>query len=172
MAFSEATQATLLLTARLAGSRQGGPRPLTATEWGRFAAWLKECSLAPDNLLGEQVSEILRDWVDERVSRERIGALLDRGPALALAADKWQAAGLWVVTRSDTDYPAKLKQRLGRTSPAVLFGAGNRTLLSDGGAGGRGLEERVRRRSALRTFGGTSCRGTGAHADLGRGSRN
>ena len=133
MAFSEATQATLLLTARLAGSRQGGPRPLTATEWGRFAAWLKECSLAPDNLLGEQVSEILRDWVDERVSRERIGALLDRGPALALAADKWQAAGLWVVTRSDTDYPAKLKQRLGRTSPAVLFGAGNRTLLSDGG---------------------------------------
>ena len=133
MAFSENAQAVLLLTARLAGSRRDGPHPLTAAEWGRFAAWLKNCSLAPDNLLGERVSEILREWVDDDVTRDRIGALLDRGPALALAADKWQAAGLWVVTRSDPDYPAKLKRRLGRTSPAVLFGAGNRTLLSAGG---------------------------------------
>ncbi len=63
----------------------------------------------------------------------RLQALLNRGAALGFALEKWQRAGLWVLTRSDTAYPKLLKQRLGRTTPAVLFGCGNKDLLNGNG---------------------------------------
>ena len=31
---------------------------------------------------------------------------------MGLALEKWQRAGLWVMTRSDADYPVRLKKRL------------------------------------------------------------
>ncbi|MFC6443376.1 DNA-processing protein DprA [Paenalcaligenes hermetiae] len=47
--------------------------------------------------------------------------------------EKWQRAGLWVITRSDPEYPRRLKQRLRTASPPVLFGCGNKALLNAGG---------------------------------------
>ena len=60
-------------------------------------------------------------------------ALLSRSPALALALEKWQRAGLWVITRSDPDYPARLKKQLKNNSSPLFFGCGNRQLLNQGG---------------------------------------
>ena len=48
---------------------------------------------------------------------------------LGLALEKWNRAGLWVMTRSDIDYPGRLKQRLRTDSPPILFGCGDRKLL-------------------------------------------
>jgi predicted Rossmann fold nucleotide-binding protein DprA/Smf involved in DNA uptake len=79
------------------------------------------------------LAELLNGWSDDLVTRERIEILMDRGSALALAMEKWLRAGLWVMTRSDPDYPARFKQRLRTDSPAVLFGCGNRALLNSGG---------------------------------------
>ena len=133
MTVSENTQAILLLTARFPKSRHEAVKPLTASEWGRFAAWMNERALIPESLLSSRPAELLKDWSDNQVTCSRIEALLNRGPALALAMNRWLGAGLWVITRSDPDYPASLKRKLGKTSPAVLFGCGNRTLLSGGG---------------------------------------
>ncbi|MBL6986308.1 MAG: DNA-protecting protein DprA [Methylobacter sp.] len=63
----------------------------------------------------------------------RIEDLLGRGHALALAMEKWQRAGIWVLTRSDEDYPRRLKQRLRNDAPPFLFGVGNSRLLNNGG---------------------------------------
>ena len=52
---------------------------------------------------------------------------------MALAIEKWLRAGLWVLTRSDEDYPERLKKHLKFTSPAIIFGCGNRQLLNQGG---------------------------------------
>ena len=60
----------------------------------------------------------------------RIQALLNRGAALGFALEKWERAGLWVLTRADMKYPNLLKQRLGTRAPAVLFGCGNKDLLN------------------------------------------
>ena len=59
--------------------------------------------------------------------------LLGRGGALGLALERWQRAGLWVMTRSDPEYPRRLKERLGQESPPVLYGCGDKTLLNHGG---------------------------------------
>ncbi|PLY39131.1 DNA-processing protein DprA [Pectobacterium carotovorum] len=133
MNLSPTAQATLLLTCYFSKVSVDDPKPLTNTEWGRFALWLKEKSLSPADLLMPDPTAQLSGWHDSRVSVARIVQLLGRGHSLALAIEKWQRAGLWVVTRSDYDYPKRLKQRLKSDSPPVLFGCGNRTLLNSSG---------------------------------------
>ncbi|WP_419590346.1 hypothetical protein, partial [Thiolapillus sp.] len=120
MSVSPNTQAILLLTAHFAKARKDAVKPLTPKEWGRFALWLKEKSLTPEQLMNGRLGELLNGWSDKTVTLERIEGLMDRGSALALAMEKWLRAGLWVMTRSDPDYPIRLKQRLRTDSPAVL----------------------------------------------------
>lgn len=130
---SPMAQATLLLTSYFSKASSETAKPLTNVEWGRFALWLKEKSTTPADLLVTDPKTLLKDWHDSRISSERIIELLNRGHSLALALEKWQRAGLWVITRSDPEYPRRLKQRLKTDSPPVLFGCGNKALLNAGG---------------------------------------
>lgn len=130
---SPTAQATLLLTSYFSKASRESAKPLTNSEWGRFALWLKEKSTTPADLLVTDPKALLQGWHDARISAERIIELLNRGHSLALAMEKWQRAGLWVVTRSDPEYPKRLKQRLKTDSPPVLFGCGNKALLNAGG---------------------------------------
>lgn len=130
---SPTAQATLLLTSYFSKASSESVKPLTNVEWGRFAMWLKEKSTTPADLLVSDPKTLLNGWHDARISAERIIDLLNRGHSLALAMEKWQRAGLWVVTRSDPEYPRRLKQRLKTDSPPVLFGSGNKALLNAGG---------------------------------------
>ncbi len=130
---SPTAQATLLLTSYFSKSSSENAKPLTNAEWGRFALWLKEKSATPADLLVADPKDLLQGWHDSRISAERIIELLNRGHSLALAMEKWQRSGLWVVTRSDPEYPKRLKQRLKTDSPPVLFGCGNKSLLNVGG---------------------------------------
>lgn len=133
MSVTPQTQAVLLLTAYFSKPEKGAPRPLTPKEWGRFALWLKDRSLSPENLISEDIKSLLNGWSDKAITEERIEYLMGRGSALALAMEKWMRAGLWVLTRSDVDYPSRLKQKLRTDSPAILFGCGNSKLLNQGG---------------------------------------
>lgn len=130
---SQTAQATLLLTSYFSKAGSGDAKPLTNAEWGRFAWWLKERSITPADLLTADPAVLLGGWHDPRIGAERIINLLNRGHSLALAMEKWQRAGLWVVTRADPEYPRRLKQRLKTDSPPVLFGCGNKLLLNAGG---------------------------------------
>lgn len=130
MSVSPDTQAILLLNAHFSKAKIESVKPLTPTEWGRFAVWLKEKSLRPEQLMTGRISEHLKGWADKKITQDRIERLMDRGSALALAMEKWQRTGLWVITRSDPDYPKQLKQRLRAGSPAILFGCGNKALLN------------------------------------------
>lgn len=134
MSISEQSQAVLLLTAWFSKPGKGEPKPLTPKEWGRFALWLKEQGLSPEVLLrASDVTATLSGWSDKTVGAQRIHSLLERAGALGIALEKWQRAGLWVMTRSDPDYPTRLKRRLRTDAPPVLFGSGNRQLLDQGG---------------------------------------
>ncbi|GBE10346.1 hypothetical protein BMS3Abin12_00910 [bacterium BMS3Abin12] len=133
MLISPNTQAILLLTSHFSKAERGSIKPLTPKEWGRFALWLKEKSLIPEHLMTGRPGDLLNGWSDKAITFDRIEGLMGRGSALALAMEKWLRAGLWVMTRSDPDYPVRFKQRLGTDSPAILFGCGNRSLLNGGG---------------------------------------
>lgn len=145
MQLSTQTQAILLLTAWFGKQDSGGPTPLSPTEWGRFALHLLDTDRNPGDLL--QVSDVealLSGLADKKITAARVRKLLERSAALGIALEKWQRAGLWVMTRSDSDYPRRWKHRLKNDAPPVLFGAGNRDLLNRGGiavVGSRDLDE-------------------------------
>lgn len=126
------TQSILLLTSYFSKSA-GDAKPLSPTEWGRFALWLNEQGKTPADLVTADPRTVLQGWQDDKISLERIEQLLGRGHALALALEKWSRAGIWVLTRSDADYPKLLKQRLRNNAPPVLFGCGNARLLNQSG---------------------------------------
>lgn len=133
MTISDQTQAILLLTTHFSKPSADDPKPLTPGEWGRFAEWLHAHGLSPRDLLTGNLDGLLAGWSDHKITLARVLALLDRGAAMALAMEKWLRAGLWVLARSDAEYPMRLKQRLRRQAPAVLFGCGNKALLNAGG---------------------------------------
>jgi predicted Rossmann fold nucleotide-binding protein DprA/Smf involved in DNA uptake len=133
MSIPERTQAVLLLTLRLPTSMSDAPQPLTPTEWNRFCQWLGTVSLCPEALLETGTLESADSATPCPLDVDRIRSLLQRGMALAVSMDKWTKAGIWVRTRSDSDYPERLKARLRSKAPPVLFGSGSIDLLNQGG---------------------------------------
>lgn len=136
MEFSDNTRAILLLTGDLGISRSSGLKPLTLSQWNRLREYLEQNNKQPQDLFNEE--EILCEWVQLRSrnpSADTCKKLLERGNALGAALDRWQTAGLWILTYLDKDYPWRLKERLLGNShfPPILYGGGNPSLLQDGG---------------------------------------
>ena len=123
--------ATALLTVPL--KSPDGPRVLTPAEWARLSAWLDERHLGPGQLVNEGSDRILADWVDHRITADRVRRLLGRGRVLEACIERWQAARLTVLTLSDEAYPKRLRWRLARKAPPVLFATENTALLDRGG---------------------------------------
>ena len=134
MNISTQAQAVLLLNAWFSKPEKGEPKPLTPAEWGRLALWLRDNQRSPEGLLAEQDAlDDLRRWQDRSITAERVTWLLGRSGGLGLALERWERAGLWVMIRSDADYPGRLKKRLGVQAPPLFFGCGSRRLLAGGG---------------------------------------
>ena len=127
------TEAVLLLTVPLGAADRHGAKPLSAGEWARLAACLRERDTDPSALMTGDLPDLLSGWNDPAITPGRLDRLLGRGPALGLALEKWYRAGLWVLTRSDPAYPERLDRRLGEAAPPVLFGCGSSALLERGG---------------------------------------
>lgn len=125
-----ATQAILLLTSNFSEKKLEDAAPLSPAEWGRFALWLYEHNLKPENLLQGNFEKLLSSWEDSQITSSRLQILLSRGAALALAMEKWQRVGIWVITRSSSFYPKQLKKKLKHLSPPLLYGIGNPKLLN------------------------------------------
>ena len=127
------TQTILLMTVYFTKNESNADRPLSPTEWGRFAEWLRIQGMQPKDLMSGDIAALLIDWKDKSVSISRIEQLLNRGMAMSMALEKWSRVGIWVLTRSDDDYPKKLKNRIKKNSPPVFFGVGYKKLLSTPG---------------------------------------
>src|SRR5678816_2198296 len=112
MSVSSHTQAVLLLTAYFGKPSSGEARPLSAAEWVRLAEHLTNQGLPPETLLRQDPAQLLEGWADNSITLNRIESLLGRGGALGLAMEKWERAGLWVMTLADSDYPERLKRLL------------------------------------------------------------
>jgi predicted Rossmann fold nucleotide-binding protein DprA/Smf involved in DNA uptake len=136
---TENAKAILLLCGRFgagdslpAGRQDTGAQPLNIKEYDELATWLLSKKWWPADLLNEENQGALSDAFAP-VEPARMKALLARGASMAIAIEKWVNKGLWVLCRSDEAYPQRLKQHLKRCAPPILYGAGDRALLSKGG---------------------------------------
>jgi predicted Rossmann fold nucleotide-binding protein DprA/Smf involved in DNA uptake len=123
----------MLLTVHVQSRADDAPEPLDLREWNKLARWLHERDLTPEDVLLRDPGALLEEVGEARLDRDRLLRLLERGPALALALDRWESAGIWVRHRSDADFPRRLRERLKASAPALLFGCGDIALGDAGG---------------------------------------
>ncbi len=122
------TQAVLLLCGGLTGIRS-----LTPSEYNLLAEWLKERSLCPADLLKKEIVDTYRENPLPKIDIERMEELLGYGGSMAIQVEQWLNNGFWITSRSDDEYPVRLKKILGLNSPPLLFGVGSLQMLSGGG---------------------------------------
>ena len=129
------TKAILLLTAPLIVGRGKGKEPadlLTPGEYTKLALYLQEMGREPADLLEADIDQLLGDR-HHIPDHNRLKRLLDRGFLLSQVVERWQTRAIWVVSRTDEAYPQKLKVRLKKDSPSLLYGCGDREILNTGG---------------------------------------
>lgn len=105
--------------------------PLTLREYNRLVMWLLERKMRPENLFEY-------DFADPEIGVSgieplRLETLIKREVQLALAIEKWEQSGIWIKSRSDQDYPVRLKAHLKEKAPPLIFGIGDDSLLAGGG---------------------------------------
>ena len=122
---SEDAKAILLLCGHL--GRASEAEPLAQQDYNQVVQWLKSHKLRPADLLVPEHVPILAK--DTGIAEGRLTALLKRGVKLAFAVEGWNQSGIWVMCRSDPQYPEQYKRRLKDKAPPILFGVGERSLL-------------------------------------------
>jgi predicted Rossmann fold nucleotide-binding protein DprA/Smf involved in DNA uptake len=132
-ALSEDAKAILLLCGVFGDKEKTGDGPLSLTEYNRLASWLKDNGYRPRDLVAGEAFEALHQESAVGFDLARVERLLARGAAVAFAIERWMNKGSWVVCRSDVDYPGRLRAHLGKQAPPILYGFGDRQLLSAGG---------------------------------------
>ncbi|VFN05875.1 MAG: Predicted Rossmann fold nucleotide-binding protein DprA/Smf involved in DNA uptake [Candidatus Kentron sp. G] len=123
------TKAVILLCGVLGKER--APKPLSQTEYNGLARWLNSKKMRPEDLLHAGNAHLAA--TSTGIEDGRLQDLLGRGVQLGFAVEEWQRNGIWVISRSDRDYPERYKRRLKTQSPPLIFGVGDRTGLHGGG---------------------------------------
>ena len=123
------TKAIILLCGILGKDRS--VKILTQHEYSSVVRWLVDRQLRPEALLNREYISSLAE--ETKISFERLQALLDRGVQLGFAVENWNQNGIWIISRSDQDYPQRYKNHLKDKAPPLLFGVGERFLLKGGG---------------------------------------
>ncbi len=128
---TEDTKAIILLCGVFGKDRS--QKPLSLAEYSSLVRWLIEVKMRPGDLLQKDI--IHEASMGSGIDKQRLESLLGRGVQLGFAVEEWQRNGIWIISRSDADYPARYKKHLKDKAPPLLFGAGNRSLLKGGGLG-------------------------------------
>lgn len=123
------TKAIILLCGVLGKDRS--VKPLTQAEYNALVRWLISEKMRPKDLL--QRENVGSAAIGSGIYQERLDTLLGRGVLLGFAVEEWQRNGIWVISRSDKDYPARYKGHLKDKAPPLIFGVGDRSLLLGGG---------------------------------------
>lgn len=106
-----------------------GVRPLEPKEYSELAIKLGNIGKSPKDLFEftdrdfEQLLDMTSDDTD------RIKRLLDRNASLSFDLGQYSNIGIETITRADTEYPRKLKKKLGNACPPIFYYAGDLPLL-------------------------------------------
>src|SRR5262249_28490304 len=106
-------------------------KPLTLAEYNALASWLSQVGRRPADLLS--TDGLLPPDDPKLPDANRVRGLLDRGVQMATALERWEAMGLWVVSRVEDRYPKSLRPKLRSLAAPLLFGAGDLSRLDRGG---------------------------------------
>lgn len=107
-----------------------GVRPLEPKEYSELAKKLGNIGKSPKDMFDFTVQDFkqLLDMQSDDI--DRIKRLLDRNASLSFDLGQCSNMGIETVTRADTEYPQKLKKKLGNSCPPIFYYAGDLSLLN------------------------------------------
>jgi len=139
MTLSPDSLALLLLCSQL-GLDDDAAKPLTLRAWNPLFRRLQAASLHPSDLLTVSAGDSPLELSPDEATR--IMSLVSRDIQHKL--NQLASIGIYPLTRADSDYPERYRQRLKDSAPTVLFYAGEKALLGQPGiavVGSRHLDD-------------------------------
>ena len=121
-------------------------KPYTTPQWNKLMDAVIHSSLEkPAGLLlaNKEIFEQELKLGDEEI--ERLSFLLKRGGNLSIEIEGLESKGVHVITRSEKNYPQKLKIKLKKYAPPVIYYCGNLDLVNETGVaivGSRDVDEK------------------------------
>lgn len=143
MTLSQDSFVLLLLCSQL-GLDDDSIKPLTLREWNPLVRKMQTASIRPADLLGLSQADLQTRLELPTEYATRITKLTERANDLQYELTRLANLGIYPLTRADSDYPERYRQRLKDSAPAVLFYAGEKALLGQPGiavVGSRHLDE-------------------------------
>jgi DNA processing protein len=125
---SEDSIASLLLTTGLGDADR---EPLSPSRYWHLLDAVPE----PAELLGNAADDLARRTGLSHDDARQVERLLAGATNLAFALERLERQGFVPLTPFDEGYPARLRERLGKQAPPVLFTVGERGILSSEGIG-------------------------------------
>lgn len=122
---------TILLLAGWFGEKSAGCDPLSLTAYNSLVSWLVKNQMRPADVL--ELDDVHDAANAAGVDKQRFEKLLGRGVQLGFAVEEWNRNGIWIVCRSDDDYPTRYRERLKKLAPPILYGVGDKSLMAGGG---------------------------------------
>ncbi len=108
--------------------------PLSLSEWNVLSSKIQNSQLkTPGRMLGAPAGILQSELGLSANEAARLAMLLERGSAAAFALENLNSAGIHIVTRVDSHYPQRLRERLKVHAPIVLFYSGKLDLASQRG---------------------------------------
>jgi Predicted Rossmann fold nucleotide-binding protein involved in DNA uptake len=98
--------------------------------WANIELRLAAIGMRPGQLLSLPPDSLKDELGLSADQAARVAKLLARAGPVAIELERLADRGFWHMTALDEDYPARLRQTLGKSAPPALFGAGPRSLLS------------------------------------------
>jgi len=152
------SQVLLLVCSRLGLAGDSDLAPLTLREWNPLARKIQASAFQrPQELLGQGVEEIQQQLELPEAEAERLVRLLQRTDSLAIELERLASKHIHVMTRIDSDYPQRYRQRLKEFAPAALFYVGEPALLGQPGIAVVGSRHLDQAGQECATFVGNAC---------------
>lgn len=131
MTLTNNAKATLLLCSHLA-LQHSQAKPLTLKEWNELAECIVHSSVKePANLILMNAEQMQMELGISSEFAKKLETLMSRGANLAFSIDELERKSIYILTRSDDKYPARLKKLLGKNCPPVVFYCGDLALLNE-----------------------------------------
>jgi predicted Rossmann fold nucleotide-binding protein DprA/Smf involved in DNA uptake len=152
------SQVLLMLCSHVSIASDSDLAPLTLREWNALARKIQESKyIRPEGLLGQTADDLKSQLQLPEAEAERLSRLLGREEELSAELQRLAGLGINVVTRADTDYPLRYRQRLKDAAPTVLFYAGEPALLGQPGIAVVGSRHLDQAGQDCATFVGNAC---------------
>jgi DNA processing protein len=127
---------TLLLCSDLGLNQDAKKRykPYTTPQWNKLVDVIIHSMLQkPSGLVMVENDVLKRELNLDDDELDRLNFLLKRGGNLAIEIEGLESKGIHVITRSEEKYPQKLKNKLKKHAPPVIYYSGNLDLVNKTG---------------------------------------